>query len=122
MCIRDRIIHALGPFDVGQGAVVADGRAIAIEAAEGTDKMLARVAQIGEGGILVKCPKPGQERRIDLPTIGPLTVKNALEAGLQGIAVEVGGALIIDKDEVLRRADEAALFVFGFEKPEPGGQ
>ena len=111
------VIQALGPFDVGQGAVVANGLVLAIEAAEGTDAMLDRCAQFaGEErcGVLVKRPKPGQELRIDLPVIGPETVRRASAAGLAGIAVEAGVALIIDREELVKGADSAGLFVYGF--------
>lgn len=112
------IIDALGPFDVGQGAVVADGFVLAIEAAEGTDAMLDRCASLahgaGRGGVLVKRPKPGQELRIDLPVIGAETVRRAAKARLSGIAVEAGRALIIDREETAALADEAGLFVYGF--------
>ena len=112
------IVHALGPFDVGQGAVVGNGLVLAIEAAEGTDAMLDRCAtlsnDIAKGGVLVKRPKPGQELRIDLPVIGAETIRRAAQAGLAGVAVEAGVALIIDLEEVASLADEAGLFVYGF--------
>jgi len=115
------VIAALGSFDVGQAAVVARGLVLAIEAAEGTDAMLARCEGLPDavrGGVLVKRPKPGQERRVDLPVIGPETVKRARAAGLAGIAVEAEGALIVDRAEVARLADEAQLFVYGFKPDE----
>jgi UDP-2,3-diacylglucosamine hydrolase len=115
------VITALGSFDIGQGAVVANGLVLAVEAAEGTDAMLARCASLPasvkggvQSGVLVKRPKPGQELRIDLPAIGPETVQRASEAGLRGIAVESGVALVIDRDEVVRLADQADIFVYGF--------
>lgn len=118
----EAVICALGPFDVGQGAVVANGLVLAIEAAEGTDAMLARCAQLapalkggaGRGGVLIKRPKPGQELRVDLPTIGPETVRQVAEAGLVGIAVEADAALIIDAAETAREADRLGLFIYGF--------
>lgn len=116
-----QIIEVLGPFDIGQAAVVAEGLALAIEAAEGTDAMLDRCAQLRAGeeradpcGVLMKRPKPGQELRIDLPVIGPETIRRAKAAGLRGVAVEAGVAIVIDRDEVIRLADEANLFVYGF--------
>jgi hypothetical protein len=116
------IIAALGPFDVGQAAVVASGFTLAIEAAEGTDGVLARCAALpvsargGEkrNGVLVKMPKPGQERRVDLPTVGVETLKGAHAAGLAGIAVEAGATLVIDIDAVRWEADSLSLFVYGF--------
>ena len=119
------VINALGAFDVGQGAVVANGFVLAVEAAEGTDAMLERCQTLdaqarrdARAGVLVKRPKPGQELRIDLPAIGPETVRRASAAGLAGIAVEAGVALIIDRDEVIALADEAGIFVYGFEPSE----
>jgi DUF1009 family protein len=103
--------RALGRADKGQAAVVRDGVALGVEDEDGTDALIARCA--GTGGVLVKVSKPGQERRIDLPTIGPDTVANAARAGLRGIAVEAGGALVVDRAEVARLADAAGLFVVG---------
>lgn len=108
----------IGALDVGQGAVVQQGLVLAVEAAEGTDAMLARTARLcqdGPGGVLVKVCKPGQESRADLPTIGVATVKAAAAAGLRGIAVESGGALLIDPENTIRAADEAGLFLLGVE-------
>ena len=116
------VVRALGRLDVGQGAVVCEGLVLAVEAAEGTDRMLERVAALppeirglpsARRGVLVKLPKPAQERRIDLPTIGVATVERAAAAGLAGIAVEAGAALIIDEAKTIVRADEHGLFVAG---------
>jgi DUF1009 family protein len=114
------LIDALSRFDVGQCVVVSDGRPVAIEGAEGTDAMLARVTEmrrIGRlrretgGGVLVKTPKRGQSLRIDIPTIGPQTVRNAAAAGLQGIAISVGTVLVAERPETIRLADELGLFI-----------
>jgi DUF1009 family protein len=106
---------AIGLKDVGQGAVARGGRIIESETQDGTDAMLRRVAAAcGRGGVLVKRPKPQQERRIDLPTIGTATVRGAAEAGLAGIAVEAGGALIVDRAAVAALADELDVFIYGF--------
>jgi DUF1009 family protein len=116
------LIAAIGPFDVGQAVVVADNRVVAVEAAEGTDHMLARVAELRrgrrvglreKGGVLIKAPKPGQDRRLDLPSIGTHTVEGAAAAGLAGIAVEAGGTIAADLQEIVRAADAAGLFLFG---------
>lgn len=113
------LIAALDAFDVGQGCVVRAGLVLAIEAQEGTDAMLARAADMrGDapfGGVLIKRCKPSQERRIDLPTIGLATLEGAAGAGLAGIALEAKGALIVDAQDVLARADALGLFVFGFD-------
>jgi DUF1009 family protein len=109
----------LGANDIGQGAVARAGAIIAREAQDGTDAMLSRLSRTGAAsGVLVKRPKPQQERRIDLPTIGVATVEGAVRAGLAGIAVEAQGALVIDRDKVAAAADAAGLFVYGFTKVE----
>ncbi len=120
------IIAALGSFDIGQAAVVASGHTLAVEAAEGTDLLLERCARLPaaarggdkRNGVLVKRPKPGQELRVDLPTIGIETVRRVDEAGLAGIAVEAGAALLIDRQAIAREADQRGIFVFGFRPAE----
>lgn len=110
------VARTVGAFDIGQGVVVQHGVVLGVEAIEGTDKLLERCAALrrdGPGGVLVKCAKPGQERRIDLPTIGVATVRLAAAAGLRGIAVEAGGALIVDRSAVAEAANAAGLFVVG---------
>ena len=96
----------LGALDVGQAAVVCEGLALAVEAAEGTDAMLARIGSLRESvrgtatkkrGVLVKALKPTQDAKTDMPVVGVQTVKNAAAAFLAGIAVEAGEALILDK-------------------------
>lgn len=120
------LIAALGCFDVGQAAVVATNHVIAVEAAEGTDNMLARIAELrAKGrvttphgvGVLVKAPKPGQDRRFDLPAIGPQTVAKVAAAGLAGIAVAAGDTIIADAAEVVAAADRAKIFVVGVNAP-----
>ena len=115
-------IRALGSFDVGQAVAVVGGRVIAIEAAEGTDAMLRRCAELrqtgrlswrGRKGALVKFTKPGQEIRTDLPTIGTRTVELTAEAGLAGLAVEAGGVLVAEKSATIALANEKRLFVEG---------
>jgi UDP-2,3-diacylglucosamine hydrolase len=110
------VARALGSTDVGQGVVVQQGVVLALEAVEGTDAMIQRAGELkrrGRGGVLVKMKKPGQETRVDLPAIGARTVANAKAAGLRGIAIEAGGALVIDRDAIVAKADAAGLFVIG---------
>ncbi|TGY87417.1 DUF1009 domain-containing protein [Marinicauda algicola] len=116
------IAAQIGALDIGQGAVVCDGLVLAVEAQEGTDAMLARVAALPESvrgtpaarrGVLAKRPKPQQDVRIDLPTIGVSTVEGAARAGLAGIAVPAGGALVVDAGAVREAADATGLFVVG---------
>ncbi len=108
------VARAIGVLDVGQGAIVQRGIVLAVEAAEGTDAMLARTGSLvrgGGGGVLVKARKPQQDDRFDLPVIGVSTVEGAAAAGLAGIAVEAGRALINDAPAVAEAADRLGLFV-----------
>jgi DUF1009 family protein len=111
------ILTALGPHDVGQAVVVAEGVCLAIEAAEGTAQMLARVAELrvseARSGVLIKLPKPAQDRRVDLPTIGPDTATAVARACLAGIAVEADAGFILEREETIRRCDEEGLFLTG---------
>lgn len=119
--IRAASIAALevGVQDVAQGAIARDGVVIAREARDGTDAMLGRLPPSDAcAGVLVKRPKPQQERRIDLPTIGVRTVEGVARAGLAGIAVEAGAALVIDQPQVAAAADRLGVFVYGFTKAE----
>lgn len=116
------IVRQLGALDVGQAAVVCDGLALSVEAAEGTDAMMARVNGLREHlrgtpekrrGVLVKAPKPIQDRKTDLPVIGLRTVRNAGAIGVAGIALEAGGALILEREAVAEAADALGMFVTG---------
>jgi DUF1009 family protein len=110
------VARAIGALDIGQAVVVQQGLVLAVEAIEGTDELVRRCAGLrrdGPGGVLVKTEKPGQERRADRPTIGPQTVTLAAESGLRGIAAEAGATLVVDRSEIIRRADAAGLFVVG---------
>ena len=116
------VVRALGPFDVGQAVVVAGGEIEAIEGAENTDAMLARLVlqrKLPEGGVggrrgvLVKRPKPRQEMRVDMPAIGARTVTRALEAGLRGVAVLAKGAIALERAELRRSADAGGVFAYG---------
>jgi DUF1009 family protein len=128
IAVARALLAATGPFDIGQAVVVAGNRVIAVEAAEGTDRMLARIAQLRrEGilrlpqnsGVLVKAPKPSQDRRFDLPSVGPRTIEGAVAASLAGIAVEARGAVTADLSEMVRQANVAGLFVVGVPAGEP---
>jgi UDP-2,3-diacylglucosamine hydrolase len=114
------LLNAASPFDVGQAVVVADARVLAIEAAEGTDRMLARIAELRQSGriasgrgVLVKAAKRNQDRRLDLPSIGPQTVEGAAQAGLAGIAVVAGRTILAEPAQIGATADRAGLFVLG---------
>jgi DUF1009 family protein len=115
---------ALGMLDVGQGAVSVGGRIVALEGVEGTDQMIERVAGLRAAGrisqrrrgVLVKLCKPQQDLRADLPSIGVSTILNAKAAGLGGIAIEAGRALILERAATIEAADEAGLFIFGVDR------
>jgi DUF1009 family protein len=116
------VVAALGRFDIGQAAVVVRNHVLAIEAVEGTDAMLTRTRELRQWGahkrgertgVLVKAPKPQQDKRVDLPAIGPGTVETAAAAGLAGIAVAAGQVLIADRASTIAAADKAGLFLFG---------
>jgi DUF1009 family protein len=119
------VAHHLGEMDIGQGAVVCDGLVLAVEAQEGTDAMLLRCAGLPDDirgsrttprGVLAKMPKPVQDLRIDLPTVGVRTIERAAEAGLAGVVGEAGGLLLVDRDAVREAADRLGLFVLGLPK------
>ncbi len=117
-----KVARAMGAFDVGQAAIVCAGLTLAVEAAEGTDAMIARIVNLPEHlrgtkgklrGVLVKAPKPIQDGKTDLPVIGVQTVRNAHAVALAGIAVEAGGALIVDREAVVSEADRLGMFLIG---------
>ena len=112
-------LHAareLGRLDIGQAVIVEDGHVLGLEAEEGTDSLIARCAGLKRkprGGVLVKAKKPEQEDRVDLPAIGLATIERVHEAGLNGIAIEAGSSIILDREELLASADRLGLFVVG---------
>jgi hypothetical protein len=124
-----KVIAALGPFDVGQAVVVADDHVLAVEAAEGTDNLLARIAELRvQGrvttavgvGVLVKAPKPGQDQRFDLPAIGSRTIENVARAGLAGLAVAAGNTIVAEPAQVIAAADREKIFVVGVREASTG--
>ena len=119
-----QVAQFVGSEDIGQGCVVCAGLVLAVEAQEGTDAMLSRISdldstvrgtQAHRRGVLVKCPKPTQDHRVDLPTIGIRTIEGADRAGLAGIGLQASASLIIDQEAVIRAADEIGLFIFGIQ-------
>ncbi|HLH95725.1 MAG TPA: UDP-2,3-diacylglucosamine diphosphatase LpxI [Xanthobacteraceae bacterium] len=114
------LLRSIGQFDVGQAVIVAEQHVLAVEAADGTDEMLAQVASLrrkgrirSPGGVLVKAPKPGQDRRMDMPTIGPQTIAGAARAGLSGIAVLAGETIVAEAELVRQAAERERMFVVG---------
>ncbi len=123
-----RYLGAASPFDIGQAVVVADRHVLAVEAIEGTDQMLARVAELRTSGriraasgrgVMVKAPKRDQDRRFDLPSIGPRTVEGVVQAGLAGIAVVAGATVIAEADKFVAAADRAGIFVVSVPERQP---
>lgn len=115
-----RFLDAAAAFDIGQAVAVAEGRIIAVEAAEGTDAMLERCAAVraagrvraaNGAGALVKRAKRGQDMRADVPVVGVDTLERVLGAGLGGIAIEAGRTIVANRAQLLRQADRAGAFV-----------
>ena len=111
------VLKTIGALDIGQGVVVQNGAILGVEAAEGTDRLIERCAEFVDaetvGGVFVKASKPTQDRRIDLPAVGSSTMHHAIRAGLRGIAIEAGGALIVDRQAMIEAADAAGVFLYG---------
>lgn len=114
-------VQILGAADVGQAVIVQEGIVLSVEAIEGTAALIKRsgaLKRAGGGGVLVKMAKPKQERRVDLPTIGPQSVKDVHEAGFKGIAIESGAVLMVDAEQCVKLADKLGIFIVGIEKTE----
>jgi UDP-2,3-diacylglucosamine hydrolase len=112
------VARALGELDIGQAVVIQEGVVLALEGAEHTDALVHRAGglkKVGPGPILVKMKKPQQDPRFDLPSLGVDTVKEAVAAGFSGIAAEAKASLLIGREEVVRLADSAGLFIVGVE-------
>jgi len=116
---RDAAVE-IGKRDIAQGAVAVDGRIVAVEDASGTDAMLKRLTELRRagtiprtGGVLVKCLKPQQDGRHDLPTIGPQTAERSAQAGLAGVAAEAGRAILVGREETADAFRRFGLFLAG---------
>jgi len=112
-------------LDIGQACVVQSHQALAIEGIYGTDWMLRSLTTRPDdgGGVLFKAPKPGQDRRVDLPAIGPDTIVAACAAGLSGVVIEAGGVMVLDQSGVLAECDRLGLFLWlrdPVDQSEPG--
>lgn len=108
------IITAMASADIGQACVVQRHQALAVEGVFGTDWMLGSLVARPDagGGLLFKAPKPGQDRRVDLPAIGPDTITAAGAAGLAGVVIEAGGVMVLDQSAVLAECDRLGLFLW----------
>jgi DUF1009 family protein len=110
------VAFELGCLDVGQSVIVQQGLVLGVEGIEGTDELIKRCGTYqrkGDGGVLVKLRKPQQDMRIDLPTIGTRTIENLHAAGMRGIAVHAGNALIVNEPEVIALANKYGMFIKG---------
>ncbi|MFM2152591.1 MAG: hypothetical protein RL199_1026 [Pseudomonadota bacterium] len=107
------LAKGLGRYDVGQTVVVKERAPIALEAIEGTDACISRGGQLAKGAVVVKVVKPGQDERFDLPAAGPRTVESCRKHGLSVLALEAGGTLLIDREEMVRLADKAGIALVG---------
>ena len=113
------VAKALGAVDVGQAVVVQEGMVLAVEAIEGTDMVLSRAAALkkpGKAPVMVKVLKPKQDMRVDLPAIGILTIEQLKKYGIKGIAVEAGGVLLIEREAVIKMANDNGIFIIGIKK------
>lgn len=108
------VVAAMSAADIGQCCAIRARQAIAVEGAFGTNWLLQSLNQRpdGQGGLLFKAPKPGQDRRADLPAIGPRTVELAAKAGLSGIVLEAGGVIVLEQEKVIAACDRLGLFLW----------
>lgn len=120
-----KLLGALSSFDVGQAVVVVDGHVVAVEGIDGTDNMLAHLRDMRRKGrlrtrpgrgVLVKAPKHRQDRRLDMPAIGPATIRAVKAAGLAGIAIIAGQTVVAEPERMIAAADRAGMFIFGVGK------
>lgn len=108
------LLAALSDFDTGQACVMGGGQLLGVETLGGTDHMLRSLPdapQVSEG-VVLKAPKRGQDPRVDWPSIGPKTIETLVSAGLAGLVVPVGGALIVDRAATIAAADAAGLCIW----------
>jgi UDP-2,3-diacylglucosamine hydrolase len=116
-----KVARALGALDIGQAVIVQHGVVLGVEAVEGTDDLIARAGRLvrkGGGGVLVKCVKPQQDSRFDLPTLGPSTIENLIAADLEGVAMESQKSLLLEREKTIALANEEGIFIEGFKESE----
>ncbi len=111
-----KCVKTLGELDIGQALAIEHGYILAVEGAEGTDALITRTEHLmreKKQTVLVKASKPGQETRVDMPTIGPETITRLANCGFAGVAVEAGKTLVINQAETFARANKLGIFVYG---------
>ena len=107
------LARAVGRLDLGQTVVVKERAGVAVEAMEGTDACIMRGGELARRAVVVKAVKPQQDRRFDLPAVGPSTIESMKKAGCRVLAVEAGATLVMERDEMIRLADKAGIAVVG---------
>jgi len=104
----------IGRLDIGQCVVVKERVIVAVEAVEGTDQAIRRGGELaGAGAVVVKRCKPQQDLRFDLPAVGPRTIETMVAVKASVLAVEAGKSVMLDRADLIRRADEAGIAVVG---------
>lgn len=107
-----KIAKRIAGMDIGQAVVVKKKSILAIEAIEGTDSAIRRAGELnGDGAVVVKVARPRQDMRFDIPTIGPETIDSLIDAKAKVLAIEAKKTLVVDKDEIVKKADAAGIAV-----------
>lgn len=110
------ILKCLSPVDVGQSCIIYNSLVLGIEAIEGTDQLIQRCQSLRDddtGGVLIKALKVGQDDRVDRPAIGEQTIVNLAQGGFLGLAVQAGGVIFLNKDQVIDKANQLGMFIIG---------
>ncbi len=115
--LGDGVSVEQGNRDLGQCCVLGQGRVLARETREGTDAMLGALPAEARGGLFYKALKPTQDRRVDMPVVGPTTARACVDAGLSGMVVEAGGVLVLDREALVETLDAHGLFLWIRERP-----
>ena len=109
-----KLLNHLSSFDIAQSAIIDSAYILGIEAAEGTDNLIMRCADLRKnpyGGVLVKIPKSGQDNRLDMPTIGPNTIKNIAKCNYKGVAIQKNNVIIVEEELTIKLANEHKIFI-----------
>lgn len=114
-----KMAKAVGRLDIGQTIVVKERAVMAVEAAEGTDEAIRRGGRLAEGGaVVVKVSRPNQDMRFDIPTVGLATLDAMKDSACRVLAVEAGKSILLDREEFIRRAEDAGISVIGYASTE----
>ncbi len=109
-----RIADAIAGMDIGQTIAVKNTAVVAVEAMEGTDRVIARAGQLaGPGVSIVKVAKPNQDMRFDVPVVGVATIRAMSAAGATLLSIDAGRTLMMDGDAVIAAADAAGIAIVG---------